>query len=172
MPKPFEKLSAGVRRRWLLEASLKAAQNVPEGAVGDIVRQLRWRARRANVWTNVILAALGVTILIGLLFFVGGPLWKQNLDSERRVLGDELTALTGQDASLDIDRKSVQGKLVEALKGSAEVVPSGTEQYLGGSLVDRADHPAVRRRRRGHPLDRRRRELRPGSLRHGSGPCG
>ena len=141
----YEKLLPSLRRRWLREAADRAEWNVPEGPIGDLVRQQRHRARVSNTRTNWTLAALIGTILAGIAFFVGGPLWKIYADGTRLALEATMATAVEDAVKLNASREDLRKRLVAAIRQPgawftrAELpeLVSGSVAYVGhASLAD------------------------------------
>lgn len=128
----YGRKGAAYRRIDLEREALNAEWNVPPGRIGGLVRQHRRRAHVASVRTMWVLGALIATVLVGLTYYVGLPIWvqlqdaaKRGYETEARLLGDEMTAM-------DIARDDVWTEIAAAV----ELVASPIEaDFEGRSII-------------------------------------
>jgi hypothetical protein len=104
------------RRSLLRRASDHAEWRVPDGPLGDLVRQHRHRAAVAQVRTGWVLAALIATIVAGIVYFVGGPLWRIYADGQRYALSETMRAALDDAAALDARREDLRKELETLLE--------------------------------------------------------
>lgn len=126
-------------RKWLLARAAREAEwAVPEGTIGDLVRQQRRRASIAQVRTTWVLAALVLTIFAGIVYFVGGPLWKVYADGERVALESTMATALEDANGLTERRNAVRNALVQALEvPGAWFTAAALAQDVSGTVVYR-----------------------------------
>ncbi|SLN46471.1 hypothetical protein ROA7450_02284 [Roseovarius albus] len=95
----------------LKRAARNAEWNVPEGRLGDIVRQLRCRGEAARRRASWILALLVFVIFIGLLFYLGLPFWQQFADGRKQTLTQHISDIETRLGGLDRDRETLKTDL-------------------------------------------------------------
>ncbi len=127
---------ARLRQRDLSAAAHNAEWAVPEGRIGALIRMQRHRAAGANTRTNLVLAALIATILAGIVFFVGAPLWKRLADGQRQTLTAQLATIRTESDKLDKTRDTVRAALASLLEDSPQVIESGVSADLNGGIAD------------------------------------
>ncbi len=103
---------------------------MPTGRVGGLVLQLRRRGHVADVRAVWILVALIATILVGLAYYIGVPIWEQYVDGRRGTFQVQLDDATNREAGLATRRNDLRTEIITAITPLAEIIPSGTEQYL------------------------------------------
>ncbi|MEM6305415.1 MAG: hypothetical protein AAF744_11880, partial [Pseudomonadota bacterium] len=122
----------------LKRAALDAEWDVPEGRIGGLVRQQRYRAGKSLRRANWLFAMLCVVIFFGLGFYLGLPFWRQYVDGQKGTLYATLDTIKVQTDALDARRREIistdapGGGLVENLALSIEQVRGSGDRRARG----------------------------------------
>lgn len=110
------------QRSELKRAARNAEWNVPDGPIGDVVRQLRYRGEEARLRASWILWLLVLVILLGLLFYLGLPFWQQLSDGRKQTLDQQIEEIDGRLNTLSDDRQAAKLSLSQKLQNYPEMV--------------------------------------------------
>ena len=128
----------------LRRAALEAEWKVPGGEIGNLIRQLRYRARRARFSSWVFLVVLIGVVVLGLGLYIGPPFLTQFYDGRRLTLNDSIALADTKSALLTASREVLRKDIAQALKWTIEPafdgypppdVPMSAAQQINGSLV-------------------------------------
>jgi hypothetical protein len=121
---------------WREEAE-KAARNLPDGRIGGVIAQLRDCGRIADRRARVFLGFLLVTVIAGLAYYVGRPIWADLADGTRRTWEAQIAAAEADITALDARRAEAVAALSAALALSPEVARSadGSEEGFFAPVV-------------------------------------
>ena len=92
----------------LKSAALQAEWNVPEGRIGDVIRQLRYRAWRARLNSLVFLGLLVVVVMAGLGLYIGPQFLTQYFDGRRATLTQTIADADAKSAELTATREALR----------------------------------------------------------------
>ncbi|WP_375550366.1 hypothetical protein [Rhodophyticola porphyridii] len=110
------------------------AQPVDASPVLRIVERLKDRGASYERRANLIFRALVLTILVGLLYYLGLPFWSQFVDGRRETFLDTQQSIDAGNAALDTERAVQSRQLADALAAR----PVAT--LLRGPLMSPAGH--------------------------------
>lgn len=133
-------LSPMFRRYRLNKAALDAEYDVPEGRIGQVVRQLRRRGELAARRAYWILWLLIFVIFVGLAFYLGLPFWQQYADGRTQTLNRMIAQIELDLAALDDAREDIKTELAAAVDISFVEVsgpvghPFLTKTVIGNAL--------------------------------------
>jgi len=124
----------------ILEAdrSAVAAEVYGSRSIADLVAQQRLRGRKAKKQSGIILFLLVITILIGIIFYLFLPFWKQFVDGRRNSLHATLVSVETNNASLDSKVMHDIEQLKTLLKEQAVTIPAGEGNLSGFVVTDEA----------------------------------
>lgn len=135
-PEEYQNWVSFKRREWHERRADTAERDVPEGRIGNLVIQLRRRARVSDNRARWILAALLITVLSGLFYYVGAPLWDQLLDGQRQTYEKQIADADIRSRELNEERAGLVSILSAALPivGNPETIAA--EDILGVVTLD------------------------------------
>ena len=136
----FHTSTAKEQIRQLEKTALQAEWDIPEGRLGGIVRQQRFRARTSLRRASRLFSLLCTVIFLGLAFYLLLPFWKQYVDGKRGSLEATLTTINAQSKRMDAERSNLIGQpntkgLLQDLQASFEVIKSGTNEDILGHII-------------------------------------
>ena len=107
---------------------------MPDGRIGQLVRQLRHRGRTAMRQSRWLLMALIFATFVGLVFYLGLPFFRIAVDGRRDALNTTVEAIIAQNAALDADRARIVSDIALTLENVPRLVPTGTQNDLTGHI--------------------------------------
>jgi photosystem II stability/assembly factor-like uncharacterized protein len=118
----------------LKRAAIASEWDVPDGRIGQLVRQLRHRGRTAMRQRSWLLIALIFATFVGLVFYLGLPFFRIAVDGRRDALNTTVEAIIAQNAALDADRARIVSDIALTLENVPRLVPTGTQNDLTGHI--------------------------------------
>jgi hypothetical protein len=104
MPTDFARLSPPDQKRELNKARATADWDAANGPLGGVIRHLRDRAVTTRRAARVFLGMLILTVILGLLFFLGQPLWQTWADGREKALTETIASIRVRKAEIEQDR--------------------------------------------------------------------
>jgi len=130
MAKDYGKLFWWERNRELKQKGLTAEWNVPDGRLGQVIRQLRRRGVVASRRARVFLRLLVGVVIVGLIYYLGQPLLQVFSDGTRGALTEQLARLEAQDHGLNADRETILSSVNPESPGLRQVVSEDLLELL------------------------------------------
>jgi photosystem II stability/assembly factor-like uncharacterized protein len=142
----FERLSPADQKTHLRKTRAAADWAAATGPLGGVIGHLRNRAVATRRTAKLFLAMLVLSVVTGLVFYLGLPFWQTWADGREEALNETLASISARKVELDAERKALLGGgrlldgsdaplLTALLEDSFISIPTDTNANLLGSFV-------------------------------------